>query len=297
MLIHEFNAADIRSENVRKLYMGLRYRAKGFALSRSCGQGLFQFMNDVDAGLSAPDGFLRGPFRGRAALMHLIEQAPYPFPVVAVQFIAIGGRSGDLEHRLLSYLTDGEHEFYQARSAYEDTRYAFAYRHGSRIFLDTGHPTPFPGEGDRFFDAVKTVSGVLFYLLAHAPERLAMDYHEPRRGVLHGRTVRYGAHHTVDLLLPAEPLRMPTEEPLHGRESPRRHNVRRHYRHYHLGPSCGCRNDPEAWEMVETSPDGEWMHKGRCKRCGGIKTCVGPFDRGDAGKGYVTKTYNVEART
>lgn len=66
------------------------------------------------------------------------------------------------------------------------------------------------------------------------------------------------------------------------RLSPRRHEVRAHYKHRHLTPGC-----EHQWTPVEDKK--QW----RCTCCGGLRYLCREHLRGDAGVGFVKKDYQI----
>lgn len=127
---------------------------------------------------------------------------------------------------------------------------------------------------------------VAFFLLLHAPgSPVALSGQSVRKGVYRGKPVTYAAHHTVEVVLPRVDRSYLRSLIPSDRASPRRHSVRGHWMHF--GVDRGCTHD---WRPVDGDKD-RW----RCERCGGRRTWRGDFYRGDAGRGFVTKHYEVAA--
>lgn len=66
------------------------------------------------------------------------------------------------------------------------------------------------------------------------------------------------------------------------RLSPRRHEVRAHYKHRHLTPGC-----EHQWQPVEEKQ--QW----RCTRCSGLRYLCREHLRGDGALGFVKKDYQI----
>lgn len=133
-------------------------------------------------------------------------------------------------------------------------------------------------------------------LVLNCPTRFSLLSVAPRRGIQRGRPVVYAAHSVVSLQLGrARDWRSALQHDLaaHDRASPRRHEVRGHFRHRGGSPSC-----THDWPLLPTpsetpspgrSPAPTWS----CRRCGRHRTWVAEHARGDAARGFVTKHYEV----
>lgn len=107
-----------------------------------------------------------------------------------------------------------------------------------------------------------------------------------QRKLVKGKQRVYMAHSTVTIDI-AGWLELKREfENLQKRTSPRRHEVRAHYRHRYMIPGC-----EHKWQRVEEAENEQW----RCTCCTGLRYLCRDHLRGDAGEGFVTKTYNVTA--
>jgi len=106
---------------------------------------------------------------------------------------------------------------------------------------------------------------------------------EASRGMVRGKVVPYRAHNTVALKLGTKPRTI--KDWLTGeRGSPRRHEVRGHWVNFRK--TTGCEH-----EFTELEPFDNTRHE--CCKCGQRRSWKPHFERGDAGKGFVTKDYRV----
>lgn len=123
-------------------------------------------------------------------------------------------------------------------------------------------------------------------LLLNQPGKVTMEAVPASRGIYRGKLRTYAAHNVVriDIGRHRSIRRALTFE---HRSSPRRHEVRGHFVHYHLMEGC-----EHVWPHLPDH-EGRW----RCSRCDGMRVWRKDFLRGDAGKGFVTKTYDVGAAT
>lgn len=114
--------------------------------------------------------------------------------------------------------------------------------------------------------------------------RLTIVEHPYQRRLANGKQRVYMAHSTVTIHL-SEWLEMKRDfANLQSRSSPRRHEVRAHYKHRHLTPGC-----EHSWQRIEDADNEQW----RCTRCSGLRYLCKDHLRGDAGEGFVTKDYRV----
>lgn len=103
------------------------------------------------------------------------------------------------------------------------------------------------------------------------------------RRVTRGKLRTFMAHHTVTIHLEAPEMRKAWAGGHHA--SPRRHEVRTHYAHRH-----GTRQCVHEWVKIEDAKNEQW----RCQRCDRLRWLKRSHLRGDAGKGFVTKSYSVQ---
>lgn len=105
----------------------------------------------------------------------------------------------------------------------------------------------------------------------------------PARGVIYkGKRRTYMAHSLVTIDVEDYHHIAQSYQRTHTRESPRRHQVRGFFRHLHR--VHGCEHD-----YPLTPNENRWT----CRRCGTVRVWVEAHERGDAGKGYRTKEYQV----
>jgi hypothetical protein len=279
MFLYEFDSRLIQHKGLRAKFDHARTKAKAFAIDPDALTRILIIRDYVTHTTAHYEHYL-----------HLLQQAPPPFEWTALQMPAQGGSYTLIEPRLLTLLSNGDESFYIARSAEGDYRHSFAYNNRRAYLTLDGKPTNAPDEAHILFDRVIIIRDVFYYMLAHAPNEFSISPVATRRSFVHGRPVRYASHSTVTISL-THRTTAAHEVRQADRESPRRHLVRRHYRHYKLAPGCGCRTDLNAWEVVELRED--WMYRGRCRRCGGTKVAVGPLYRGDASKGFSVAEYHV----
>lgn len=122
-------------------------------------------------------------------------------------------------------------------------------------------------------------------LLLHQPSRISYQAMPASGGIRRGRRVAYAAHNIVSIHLGQhETVRKAFH--FEKRESPRAHVVKGHFQHWHLSPTCE--------HDFPFAPDDD-DHKWHCRKCHGWRTWVSDYTRGDAGKGFVTKDYEVES--
>lgn len=119
-------------------------------------------------------------------------------------------------------------------------------------------------------------------LLLNQPANVTFDPVPARRGIFSGKLRTYAAHNIVRIDI-GRHRSIRRALAFESRSSPRRHEVRGHFAHYHL--TDGCQHE---WQ---TMPDekGRWL----CGRCDGYRVWRKNFLRGDAGKGFVTKSYEI----
>lgn len=117
----------------------------------------------------------------------------------------------------------------------------------------------------------------------------------PSRKLSGGKLRTYMAHSVVSIDLGQTTIRRSFH--VDHRSSPRRHEVRGHFVHYGIEEHCS-----HEWETYATEETrkrdldrvGKPVLRWRCASCGGLRVRRETFDRGDATKGFVTKTYDVK---
>lgn len=120
-------------------------------------------------------------------------------------------------------------------------------------------------------------------LFLYQRQHLTITDHPFHRTLKKGKLRTYMAHSNVKIHLSQfrEVCRAFT---VTERSSPRRHEVRTHYKHRHL--TAGCEHQ---WVKVEDAENEQW----RCSHCDGLRWLCKNFLRGDANIGFVNKTYEV----
>lgn len=114
-------------------------------------------------------------------------------------------------------------------------------------------------------------------------QHITVTDHPFERRLSRGKLRTYMARSTVTIHL-ATPIEMRRAFSTADRASPRRHEVRTHYKHRHLTPGC-----EHQWQRVEDAENEQW----RCTSCSGLRYLCRDHLRGDGGSGFVTKNYNV----
>lgn len=133
-------------------------------------------------------------------------------------------------------------------------------------------------------EAISSVLGnvVCAMLALNQPSTHQLTKVDASAGIRRGKRVVYRAHHTVTIRLGLKPKHLISLLTDH-RGSPRRHGVRGHWVNFRK--TQGCEHD-----FAELEPfDGTRFE---C-RCGQRRSWKPHFERGDAGRGYVTKDYLV----
>ena len=136
-------------------------------------------------------------------------------------------------------------------------------------------------------------NAVAVLLLLNCPEHYKLVAQPHRRFLNRGRPVVYRAHSVVELELGRRRDYARLWKTYSDRASPRRHEVRGHFRHRDGREDCA-----HEWPLVPVPsstpvpgrpPAPTWT----CSRCGRHRTWVAEHQRGDAGRGFVTKEYAV----
>jgi len=138
--------------------------------------------------------------------------------------------------------------------------------------------------------------GVAALLLLNQKRGLVMRDMPPARRISRGKLRTYMAHSVVSIALDG-PMEIRRAFKVDDRASPRRHEVRGHFVHY--GIEEGCSHDWEEWQSEESlrrdvERAGRPILRWRCANCQGMRVRREAFHRGDATKGFVTKTYEVK---
>jgi len=130
-----------------------------------------------------------------------------------------------------------------------------------------------------FVGEMRNLFAMLLWI--NQPSLMEFESMPARRALIRGRPTVYPAHHIVKLKKGTTLKRMVS---IFNERSPsRRHEVRGHFRHFHLSPNC-----VHDWNVLPDD-NGHW----HCKTCRGTRTWVTEHLRGDAARGFVTKEYKV----
>lgn len=121
-------------------------------------------------------------------------------------------------------------------------------------------------------------------LFLYQRRHLTLTDHGPRRGLSKGKLRTYMAHTTVTIHL-SQYEAVKRDLTSGERNSPRRHEVRTHYKHRQL--TAGCIHE---WVRVEDADNEQW----RCTACAGLRWLCRSHLRGDGSIGFVTKHYEVK---
>lgn len=121
-------------------------------------------------------------------------------------------------------------------------------------------------------------------LFLYQKRHLTLTDHGPRRALSKGKLRTYMAHTTVTIHL-SEYEAVKRDLTNGERNSPRRHEVRTHYKHRQL--TAGCTHE---WVRVEEADNEQW----RCTACAGLRWLCRSHLRGDGSIGFVTKHYEVK---
>lgn len=138
--------------------------------------------------------------------------------------------------------------------------------------------------------------GLAALLLLNQKRGLAFRDMPPSRRISRGKLKTYMAHSVVSIALDG-PVEIRRAFRVEERASPRRHEVRGHFVHY--GVEEGCSHEWKEYRTEETlrrdlERAGRPILRWRCANCHGMRVRREAFYRGDATKGYVTKTYTVK---
>lgn len=122
----------------------------------------------------------------------------------------------------------------------------------------------------------------LLLMLNRQRERVTLTQVAPKRVFYKGKQKVYAAHSMVTLTTEDYGAITRSLMPTGHHESPRRHEVRGFFRHYHKVRGC------EHHFLEDNRP-----HHWTCQHCGTRRVWVHDHLRGDASKGFVTKEYVV----
>lgn len=129
---------------------------------------------------------------------------------------------------------------------------------------------------------------IRFYIAAllflYQKNHLTLTDRGPRRAISKGKQRVYMAHTAVTIHLSSYEAMKRDWATISDRSSPRRHEVRTHYKHRHL--TAGCVHE---WVRVEDAENEQW----RCTHCAGLRWLCRNHLRGDGAIGFVTKHYEV----
>jgi hypothetical protein len=131
----------------------------------------------------------------------------------------------------------------------------------------------------------RTVCALLLWL--NQPRWTEITRVGASRRMLRNKSIAYAAHNVVtlkDMSVKRMAAVLRSQSMKFDRETPRRHTVRGFFRHYHR--VAGCIHE---WPF-EPNEKEQWV----CGRCGTMRVWVPAHERGDAGKGFVTKEYVTE---
>lgn len=128
---------------------------------------------------------------------------------------------------------------------------------------------------------------VVLLLLLNQPKLIGVTPIARSSGIRKGKRVVYAAHNVVDIRIGEKKDYRRVFDFGHGtRSSPRRHNVRGHFVHYHRDPNC-IHSWPSEADTTKGHPS--WT----CGKCGCVRVWRKTYEKGDATKGFVTKDYSL----
>lgn len=130
--------------------------------------------------------------------------------------------------------------------------------------------------------------GLAALLLLNQSNRIQITGQPHQRKIVKGKSVVFAAHSVVKIDLSPKEFRKTFSNS--DRASPRRHEVRGHFVHYHRVLGCEHR-----WQAQEVKPGEKEVARWRCASCNALRVFRESFHRGDAGIGFSTKQYDVTA--
>lgn len=247
---------------------------------------------------------------GRDMILDNIEFALPPFENTFVEF-----RVEDTVAKRIGLLMDGKmmwfiyeqcpdetHAAYDLRTGYPTTRQAIGMSYWCYFFEDRAFDMAvmydriapearyLVDQGDQ--DVKSTLKalllGMTFFLLLHKPGVITIHQNPYKVSAKKGRRVVYAAHSTISINL-RDPNSFRRVLNTGKRETPRRHEVRGHFMHYHHDRSCS-----HDWVRVEPKEtDAKEVLRWNCSRCETLRVWRPAFGRGDASKGFVTHDYRL----
>lgn len=119
-------------------------------------------------------------------------------------------------------------------------------------------------------------------LLLNQPGKTVFEHFPAGRRIVRGKLRAYSAYNIVSINIGRH---RKTRRAFHfeDRSSPRRHEVRGHFAHFHTDKHC-----EHKWPLIPDD-DQRWY----CERCRGFRIWRKDHLRGDASKGYVNKVYEI----
>lgn len=144
---------------------------------------------------------------------------------------------------------------------------------------------------DLEFDIIRHSNGdvrnviclLLFLYQGGKNHSISMIANPPKRGIVRGKQITFYGYNTVSIHL-KDTKQLRKHFSVTDRDSPRRHDVRPHYRT--IPKRTGCDHD-----FKEIEEHRKWV----CNKCGAMRIRVKKHMRGDSTRGYVYKNYEVVA--
>jgi hypothetical protein len=118
---------------------------------------------------------------------------------------------------------------------------------------------------------------------------LVIDHVPARRGTAATRNRPYAAHSVVSIKIGERREYVAHFGHVDQRASPRRHEVSGHFVHHNCADGC-----EHLWPVAPEPSPYSGAPQWRCGRCSGTRTWREAFLRGDAARGFVTKSYEVD---
>jgi hypothetical protein len=151
------------------------------------------------------------------------------------------------------------------------------------------HPQLYTKKANTLTDCAGDVRTLICLLLIlNQPRHLKLLPVGPRRGIRGGRPVVYAAHSVVSLELGTTREWVKLLSVQTDRSSPRRHEVRGHFRN--VGGRDACEH---VWPTEPTTSEWSSAPVWTCTACGRRRIWLHAHERGDASRGFVTKHYEV----
>lgn len=188
-------------------------------------------------------------------------------------------------HPVTSYIDDSMvllgstwHDVTEAQREAFSHRFNMGYR-GEEQFRDKCYEIMIPavmGEARVYLAAL---------LMLFQKQHVVVKDHPFERKMARGKLRTFMAHSTVTINL-AGVIEVCRSIQISDRASPRRHEVRTHYKHRYLTPGC-----EHVWTRVQNVDNEQW----RCTCCSGLRYLCKDHIRGDSRNGFITKDYKVTA--